>query len=60
MMNKFDKALHRHAKRYQQGLVGASRRQLQRAGQPPRVYHEGRITHSMRTVRQAKARAQSS
>lgn len=50
-MNKFDKALHRHAKRMQQGLNRASRRHLQRAGQPPRVYHEGRITHSMRTVR---------
>lgn len=53
-MNKFDKALHRHAKRMQQGLNRSSRRHLQRAGQPPRVYHEGRITHSMRTVRQGR------
>ncbi len=51
LRNKSEKALHRHVKRHQQGLAGASQRQLQRAGQPSRVHHDGRITHSMRTVR---------
>ncbi len=56
LRNKFDKALHRYAKRQQQGLAGASRRQLQRAGQPPHVYHDGRITHSMRTLNTGRYR----
>lgn len=56
MRNKGELAMYRFWKRQVQGLAKSSNRQRQRAGQEPRVVHEGRITHSMRTVRQAKAK----
>lgn len=55
-MNKYEKAIVRAVRRRAKGLAGADNRHRALAGQQPRVWHQGRITHSMRTEEQGRYR----